>query len=432
MKTNILKTITCGALVMAATGCKEEKAAETSATQQSPRQALVAALETQANGLMNSFNNVIVDSEFIKNLNLQNPPEKVSVQTEDDVKKALNYLLAQEKSANGATVYTPDKRICSEVLAKDNPATCEDIFSRMTLAQVEQDATSGLVQVYLENIKAFGFVYTPEIVSLNVSLPELLETLKKVDEIKVAHNEESMNLPTTAQGNVALTLAQKMGATIADVTVNQKVRIIGVDRDSQNYDYAIESGQNAVTASFYPNMGIAALSVQLPQAVLTFPVHDHDNIYHSMQLVFPGGQGVATLNNAMSMIDFSGVQLAAPTVTAKADGQAMAQLTVNGQVNAQVTSYAGGHIGLKFLSPVSGQLQTVSNPLFSEQGTITASITQGTEVYFAKDAQQAKVISGSFTYVGTQDFIANMTATAGMCIEGDENQSLYLQTAVCK
>lgn len=431
MNKNILKTIACGALVLAATGCKEETTAS-SPQQASPRDALVKALETQATGLVQSFNNVIADSQFLKNLALENPPEKISMETENDVKKAVGYLLASAQSDNGATVYSPDGRICSEILAKNHPETCQDVFSKIKLAQMEQDSSSGYVEVYLANIKAFGFVYTPELVSVSIDLPALLAALTKVNEIQVAHNEEGMDLPSMAQGSASITVAQKMGATIADLTVNQKIHVAGVDHDGQNYDFEIQAGQNAITASFYPAMGVAALSVNIPQTEAMFPVHDHNNIYHSAALSFPGGSGVATLNNAMSMIEFSKVKLAAATVSAKADGQAMAQLTINGQLDAQVTSYQGGHVGLKFLSAIDGQLVTVSNPLFSEQGSITASIAQDTEAYFAKDAQQAKLISGSFSYIGTQDFLANMNASAGMCIEGDDNQPLFLQTAVCQ
>ncbi|AZZ35294.1 hypothetical protein CIK05_00235 [Bdellovibrio sp. qaytius] len=432
MKNNILKTIACGALILATVGCKEEQPEVTPIAQPTGRSALMKALETQADGLVASFNNVLVDSKFLKNLDLEHPPEKISMDTEDDVQKAINYLLANEQSQNGATIYTPDGRICSEVLAKNHPETCQEVFSKIKLVQIEQDASSGYVEVYMANIKGFGFYYTPELISAQVDLSGLLAAFNKVDEIIVAHQEDSMELPSMAQGNVSLTVAQKLGATIADLTVNQKIHVQGVNHEMQSYDFAIEAGQNAATLSAFPAMGLASLQVNIPAVAAIFPVHDHDNVNHSVALAFPGGSGLASLNNAMSMVEFSGVKLAAPTVSAKADGQPMAQLTVNGQLDAQVTSYAGGHIGLKFLSAIDGQLTAVSNPLFSEQGTITASIAQGTEAYFAKGADQAKIIAGNFQYVGTQDFLTNINASAGMCIAGEQDQSLILQTVVCK
>lgn len=434
MNKNILKTIACGALVLAAVGCKEEQVEVTQIAepQAAGRAALIKALETQAQGLVDSFNNVIVDSQFLKNLDLEHPPEKISMETEGEVKKAIDYLLSNDQSHSDVIVYSPDTRICSEILAKDHPETCQDVFSKITLAQTAQDASSGYVEVYIANIKAFGFVYAPELISAQVDLSGLLAALTKVDEIIVAHQEESMELPSLAEGNVSVTVAQKLGATIADLTVNQKIHVTGVNYEMQNYDFVIEAGQNVATLSAFSSMGIASLQVNIPAVEAIFPVHDYNNINHAVSLSFPGGSGLATLNNAMSMIDFAGVKLAASTVSAKADGQSMAQLTVNGQIDAQVTSYAGGHVGLKFASAVDGQLATVSNPLFSEQGTITASIAEGTEAYFAKGANQAKLISGSFSYIGTQDFLSNMNATAGMCIEGDDNQPLFLQTAVCQ
>lgn len=433
MKTNLIKTMTLGALIMTTTGCFEKKAEDVVQAPPSSREALLKALETQADGLVKSFNAIIADGQFINGLALENPPEKLSMETEEDVKKAINYLLAGETIANGTSTYHPDKRICSEVIAKNNPAACEDVMGQITIAQVPQDATSGYVQLYLAGTNPLNFAYTADLISAQVSVGEIVKALLEIDKIEVTHNEPSQaqELPSVAQGNFSFTVAQQMGATIVDFTVNQAINVEGTNAEGQNYSVAIPAGQNLVTASLYPAMSLGAISLNIPQVNLMFPVRDENEMPHSVVIAFPGATGVATLNNAMSMIDLAAIKLSAASVQATIDGQPAVQLSVVGQLDAQVTSSAGD-VNVKFLTGLQAQLDIAANNLFSGVGSITAQVTQNTELAFAKDADQAKVLSGSFSFIGTQDFTANMNAQAGMCIQGDENQGLYLETAICQ
>lgn len=432
MKTNLIKTMTIGALIMTASGCLEQQAEEASQAPPSSRAALLKALETQADGLVKSFNAIIADGQFIKGLELQNPPEKLSMETEEDVKKAINYLLANETISNGTSTYHPDKRICSEVIAKNDPAVCEDVMGQVTIAQVPQDATSGYVQLYLAGTNPFNFAYTADLISAQASVGEIIAALLEIDKIEVAHNPSyAQDLPSVAQGNFNFTVSQQMGATIVDFTVNQAINVAGTDSDGRNYSVAIPAGQNLITASLYPAMNLGAVSVNIPQVNVMFPVYDENEMTHSVAIAFPGLTGVATLNNAMSMIDLSTFKLSAASMQATIDGQPAGQLSVIGQLDAQVTSSAGD-VNVKFLSGLQAQLDVTANSLFSSVGSIAAQVTQNTEITFPKDIEQAKVLSGSFSFIGSQDFTANMNAQAGMCIQGDENQDLYLETAICQ
>jgi hypothetical protein len=433
MKMNLFKTVTLGLIMTAATGCLENKSEEVVQAPPSPRDALMKALENQGNGLIQSFNKVLVDSQFLKNLDPENPPQPITIEDEQEVRKAIEYLLSNAFANSGSIMYSPDTRICAEVVAKNEPASCEDVMSQITLTQIEQDATSGYVQVRVANLEFFSFAYTSELISVQADLSKALASLQKIEDIIAQHNVPSdEELPSMAQGSVSLTVAQKAGATIIDLTINQAIKIQGKNNEGNDYAFDISAGQNVITASIYPLMGLAAVATKLPQADLTFPVYDYNNISHAVKVAFPGASGVATLNNAMSMLDLSGVSLAAQSVSATVDGQTLGTLTVNGQLDAQIISSVGGHVNAKFLSSLQAQLEVTSNPLFSEAGGITAAVAQDTELYFAKDSEQAKVISGSLSFVGSGDFLANMNATAGMCIQGDENQDLYLETAVCQ
>lgn len=412
------------------TGCLEKK--EEEASQASNRGALIAALDSQAVGLVDSINKVIISGNFIANLSLNHPPEPIPLDGDEDVKKAINYLFANEVVNGSSSTYTPDPRICSEILAKEHPATCQKVFAKISFVQEVSDADTGYVQAVVDGSLPFGFVYDSSLVSFSVSLPNLFEALEKVDAIRVADGDQpfSDDFPSTRTGAVTLTVANQMGASIVDLTISQAVQIAGVTSEGQNYALNVGAANNVATVSLISALGIGTVSINAPAATALIPVHDGQEQLHGIAVNFPGLTGQLSLNNAMSLIDASAVQLLASSVTASVDGQPAFQLNVAAPLNAQVIASAGD-ITLQFSSAFNALLQVNNNPLADKTGSVTAAISQNTSVLFAKDSEQAQLLSGSFSLIGSGDFTVNLDAQAGMCIEG-QDEPFALQTAVCQ
>jgi hypothetical protein len=433
MKKNLLFPILAGAAAMSlTTGCLEQKAEEQPSQAVSHRDALVSALDNQAVALVDSVNKVIISGDFVANLALNNPPKPIPVDGDDDIKKAINYLLSNEVVNGSQSSYTPDPRICSEILAKDNPSTCQKVFAKVSFLQEVSDEDTGYVQLQVDGVAALGLVYDPTLISFNVNLPNLFAAFEKIDAIKVASGEESFTqgFPSTRNGAATLTVANQMGASIIDLTISQAIEIAGVTPEGQNYALNVPAANNVATISLISSLGIASVSLNVPAATALIPVNDHQDVKHGLGISFPGASGQISLNNAMSLIDVAGVSLNSAIVSATVDGQPAIQLSVPAQLNAQVHTSAGD-LNVQFSSAFSAGLQSVSNALFDKTGSVSAAIAQDTNILFAKDAHQAKVLNGSFSLIGSGDFTANMDAQAGMCIEG-QDEPFYLQTAACQ
>jgi hypothetical protein len=432
MKKNVLISILAGATALTlTTGCLEQKPEEEPSQNISHRDALIAALDNQAVSLVDSINKVIISGDFVANLPLNNPPKPIPVEGDDDVKKAIGYLFANEVVNGDQSSYTPDSRICSEIIAKDHPATCEKVFEKVSFLQQISDEDTGYVQLKIDGVNALGLAYDSSLISFNVNAADLFAALEKVDAIQVAAGEESFTqgFPSTRNGAVTLTVANQMGASIVDLTIAQAISVAGVTPEGQNYSLSIPAANNAATVSLIPSLGIGTVSLNVPAISAQFPVEDHLNAKHALAISFPGLTGQLSLNNALSLIDVAALNLNSAIVSATVDGQAAIQVNVQGPLNAQVHADAGD-INVQFSSPFAATLQAVSNALFSESGSVSASIAQDTNLLFAKDADQAKVLNGSFSLIGSGDFTANMDAQAGMCIEG-QDEPFYLQTAAC-
>lgn len=435
MKRNLLTKLSLSAcLFMGATGCLPQPAAEEPSLEApSARPALLKALETQSVSLIESFNAVVADSTFIKNMELENPPEPIDIDNEEEIKKAVSYLLANESQNADATIYYPDKRICSEIIAKQNPAACEKIMEKISIAQIEQDATSGVVQVHFAGTNPFNFAYTPELISISTNFSQLVSAAQQVDLIKVALGETSFaaNLPSVHDGAATLTIAKQMGAAIIDITATQNVKIVGSTDKGQNYNVEFAAQNNIVTITLFPLLSLGTVSINIPAAQVQVDIFDSNEDLHPMAVNFPGASGVATLNNAMSMLELSAVKLNAPQLDVSINGQPALSAQVPNQLDAQITSYVGAHASVKALANFEFNLSVQSNSLFNETGTVALSVQQDTELFKAKDDEHAQVISGSITLLGTQDFTANMSAQAGMCVAGND-QPFYLEVVNCQ
>lgn len=429
MKKNVL-SIAAGALLLATTtGCLEKKE---EANQASNREALIASLDNQAVSLVDSLNKVIISGDFFANLSLENPPEPIPLEGDADVKKAIDYLFANEVVNGSSSTYTPDPRICSEVLAKEHPATCEKVFAKVSFIQEVSDEDTGYVQMNVDGSLPLGFVYDSSLVSFNLSLPNLFEALEKIDAIRVAAGDEpfSNNFPSTRNGAITLTVANQMGASVIDFTISQTIEVAGVTSEGHNYALNIPAANNVATVSLISGLGIGTFSLNAPAATALFPVHDGQEVVHSVSINFPGLSGQASLNNAASLIDVSALQLNAASVSAVIDGQPGIQLDVAAPLNAQIHASAGD-LTLQFTSAFDAYLQVSPNSLIDKSGTVTAAIAQDTSVLFAKGADQAKLLNGSFSLIGTGDFTVNLDAQAGMCIEG-QDEPFALQTVTCQ
>ena len=432
MKNLALKASSISILLLAS-GCFETKQDAAAIEDADPRIALIAALDNQATSLVDGINKVVINGQFLKNMNLENPPEPISLENENDVNKAIQYLLSDQSTLGNSTIYHPDSKICSELIAKENPKTCVQLMADVTLIQTPLDATTGYVEVNVAGAKPLLMSYSPSGLSANSQVAEVVKTLLHISEIGIQNGEEDFadKLPTTYEGEVQLVVTNEMGFSIVTASIIQAIDIKGHDNENA-YGLQAQVSQNAVVFSLNGVLGLAQASVSLPQLTLTINPMDEQHQFHQVQIHFPGASGSLSLDNSLETMALQALRLNASDIYIDVDGQNAVHGMSNDQIDASIHMAEGGDGSITFSKQFSAQVIFSANSLINKTGTLSGSVAEGTQVLFPHAMEQGKVLSGSIDLLGTLDFTGSMTATAGLCIEGKKDAPVFLQTAVCK
>ena len=420
-------------MLLAATGCLETKPDDSAQSKPDPRAALVAAIDNQATTLVKGINQVIINGQFLKNMTLQNPPNPISLSDENDVNKAIQYLLSNQSTVDDSTIYHPDPRICSELLAKDHPQTCIQFMADVTLTQTALDDSTGYVEINVAGSKPLLMSYSPDGLSANSKVIEVVKTLHRVSDILVQNGEHGFadKLPTTFDGEIQLAISSKMGFSAVTASIIAALDIQGTDSGSA-YGLQAQVSQNTLAVYLKPDLGLAQASVNIPKFVLTMNPHDEQNLIHQVQIQFPGATGTLSLDNSIATMALQALRLNSSDIYIDVDGQNAVHGISSEELDASIQVAPGGDGKLTFAQQFSAQAIFSSNPLISKTGTISASVDQGTQIIFSHTAQQGKVIAGSINLLGTLDFAGSLNASAGTCLEGQKAAPLYLQSVICK
>ena len=432
MKKNLWLSLTSAALLLTATGClKEEEALPDAVVDH--RAALIKALDNQSSALVNGLNKVIIEGKFMQGMGLENPPQPIPLSDDNEINKAINYLLANQTTQGNSFSYKPDSKICSEVMAKNNPATCIEVMKHVTLTQTPSNKTDGTLQIAFGKAQPFYINYSESEVSVRTTLAEIIKTIGEVDTVLKLNGEVGFTgtLPTTYAGAFQLGATSALGVSSLRFSILANVDVQGLNEKGEAYSLQVAAAPNLLSLTLNPLTGIAAVSVAIPPVAASFYVRNDQEIPHQVQVIFPGLSGIVSLNNALEQIALQAVKLTTPDAFVTVDGQAAAHMFAASQIDAHLQSHASGDKSVIFSGEFSAQINLFANGLINQNGQINASIAQGTELLFKKDSEQAKVVSGSVQLLGGGDFSGMMAAQQDDCIAGQQNGFL-LQTVACQ
>lgn len=438
MKKNLLLKLSSVALMMAATGClKEEEVAEVPAdptvATEDPRAALVQALDTQATQLVDGINKVIISGKFVQNMSVQNPPQPIPLGNDNDVQKAIRYLLSNQTTQGATTTYKPDPRFCSELVAKNDPTICIQLLEEVTIKQTTADSTTGIVEFSVADAKPFLLTYSPSAIGVTTQFSEIIQVLKEVSRLEVQNGGPGFanTIPSVHQGALTIALSNSMAMSILDFSITQAINLGGQDGAGRPYSFTAAVAQHAATIVFNSALSMAYVTLNVPAVSVNMTAHDDQNGIHSLEVQFPGLSGSLNLDNALEMIAVQALKLTTPDAYINIDGQSAIHGIFNDEVHAELKSSQGGNLTLSFLQQFSAQVDVTANALIPSTGTISALVAQNTQIYFPHNSEQAKVLQGALQLTGTQDFTGSMDAQANSCIEGGPNSPLFLETVVC-
>lgn len=436
MKKNLLLTIASSALLIGASGCLKEKAQEEASQDDAginARAALIQALDKQATALVKGINKVIIEGKFVQNMEQNNPPEPIPMDDDNEVRKAIGYMLSNQTEQAGSYTYTPDSKVCSEVIAKSYPATCIEVMKKVSFTQHPATETDGAVEIKIGNARPFYLIYGENAVAVRATLGEIVKAIAVVDQVHKDNGEEGMKspLPTTHEGEIELVVASFMSISSFHISIISDIDLQGENENARPYSVQIAAAQNLLSATLDSVTGIGTASAALPQVSAAFTVYNEQNDLHNVEVFFPGLSGNLTLDNSLESIALEAVKLTSSQAYATVNGQSAIHFTSASQIDAILQSYAGGDKSLSFASPISAQLNIYANDLIDKNAVVSLNVEADTQLYFAYESKQAKVVSGSVQLTANGDFSGNLDAQKDSCIEG-QDEGFPLQTVVCQ
>lgn len=437
MKRNLMLFFVSLAL-LTTTGClSEEEAASQAADKEvaiNPREALILALDSQAVHLVDGLNKVVIEGKFTQNLSLKNPPKPIPMSDENEVNRAINYLFSNQTQNGQSFSYKPDSRLCSEIIAKENPASCAKVLEKVSFSQLPINETDGTVTFEINKVKMLELDYGKNGIRVRAILADAIKALTEVSQILQQNGEQGFaaSLPTTYSGSIELTVSSNLSMSTIGFGITSALDIRGQNENAESYSLQAAASQNMLIIALDADNEQGKASIALPPVAALFTVHNEQNIAHQVEVSFPGFSVNLSLDNALELIAIQALKLTSPDAFVKVDGQAAAKLFSDSIADGFIKSFAGGDLSLSFLNPVSVDVEIAANPLMNVSGQIALDIAAATEVFFKQNSEQVKVLSGSIQIIGTDSFAGSMNAEVNMCIAGQQNSPLPINTVVCE
>ena len=425
-------------LLLTATSCLKTESNDQAEQQPQPefdhRAVLVESLNKQAVSLVAGVNEVIIKGEFLKNMSLENPPEPIPMDDNNEVNKAINYILSNQSKQNGAYVYTPDAKLCSEVIAKNDPQTCIELMKKVSLVQYPADTTSGVVDIFVAQSKLLRLTYTAETLLAQLEASNVVGALREVSktEVQMGNNGFEAELPLIHEGEVTVLVSSMFGVSTISIGVASEIKLAGKTPEQKDYSLQIGQRESAISFTLSPATSMGIVQLNVPAIKITSPIHDQNNNIFEIKIDFPGVAAMLSLENALSRISLADLKMAQDTATATIDGQLAIKLFSNTKLEGSIQSKAGKQITLKTGGLFTAQADVYANNLFADNGQINLSINAATEVLVDQNKKQAQFISGALNLKGTGSFNGQINITAGDCAGEDQNSNEIISKVACQ
>ena len=343
-------------------------------------------------------------------------------------------MLSNQSAQNGALVYTPDEKLCSEVIAKNNPQSCVTLMKQVSLVQFPADEANGVVDIYVAQSKLMRLTYSAETLLAQFEASGVVGALREASKAGAKMGEQSFetSLPVVHTGELTVLVSSMFGVSTISIGVLSDIKLAG--QNEQQKPYSLEIGQResaiSLTLSAATLTGIVQLDV--PAVKLTSPILDQNQNIYEIKIDFPGAAAVFTLENALSRISLADFKMAQDYAYAKIDGQPAVQLFSNTKLEGYLQSKPGQQITLKSGAQFSAQADVFANHMFADNGQIKVTIAAATEVLIDNNKKQGKFMSGSLNLQGTGNFNGQINIKAGECAGEDQNSNEIIAKVVCQ
>lgn len=348
--------------------------------------------------------------------------------------QAIDYFFSNPVKIGGETAYTPDPRICTEVIAGNDPGSCVEGMGHIRAIHTPIDETHGTIILKYDSFTPVIISYDNNSIKLNSSLSEVENMLIEINDLILAHEEKGMDVIPNMNGDVQLQLklinnktVEIEGGFLSDISFS------GDFGNEEKDPVAIFIGriENLFNATINEDSRIVNLAFDSNSLIGNFEINDDNRNKHLAQITFNGIHGNITLDDLARTINFQNIGIDGENAILKVDGAVTATLTANDLSFLLDLTNIDPIINLN--SNIHGTLviDDKANVLDDIQGTLEINIENGTSLRFDKTHDLVEILSGTFESIGSDDIQGYLLLGSGQCLTNSDDsiQHLFIQTS---
>jgi hypothetical protein len=427
---NIILLVLGGLLVAGTSGCLPQDTDLTLGSEaEIAKLTLMSSLENTVVGVADRVDQSIIKGATVAKLKEMIADFELSEfhPTLNEFRKTLNYILGSPTLlAPGVVEYRADPRLCSEVLAVNDPASCVSVMRGFRLIQKTGIGNTGNVSVYFAEIEALQFTYSENKVSLAVNAQKLLAAIVAIDRrISEELGREVGVFPSEAQGTLEITvMRESMGGASFSVALPEGLILQGSD-EGHPYILTLDAAEEFASVMLN-SMGAIDLTLNTSGGSALFDVKNNQNVWIPLSLNIPRLVGNVLFSDLERLVKFTafgfqnrtGVQDSAEL---KLSSSATKLLSIYAPLNsAKMFVTDEQTFNLKTLQAFNFVLEWFSDfDVFGDEGAIRVTASNGFDADLSVTSPNvfAKVNSGSLQIDGDGVLEGSMDASAGQCFE---------------
>ncbi|HAZ11377.1 MAG: hypothetical protein A2X86_20140 [Bdellovibrionales bacterium GWA2_49_15] len=345
-----------------------------------------------------------------------------------DFPRVISLLLANGKPENGGMTYRPEPRVCREILAKNNPASCEEAMGRVTFFHTSAHQLTGTIVVKFDNFVPFIVEYSSNSFNLKLSAENLRAVIVEIDKIEQRNGGEAMEVIPELSGALTISFNQVSAAQIEFSIMIDRALHAHFDVYEGSVDINLaSSGSVQLVLNKVLHLISAELDVRAIDA--KFPVNNQNDEGAKINHIGLEANGIAgkiTWDDLTEKIIFENIKMGnvSPWRLTVDDDPA---LEASFESIGIVLATSGEKLHAKATLPISFNAQLFQSNLTNGEGSLAISMLANTELEISQVWDNGTsdafftVLAGQVHIQGTGDLLGELLRLPGEMFSDNDN-----------
>lgn len=200
--------------------------------------------------------------------------------------------------------YTPAGNICSDILAENNPAVCEEAIKKLDFILTIQDESNSSLTVNYNGFPLMTFDFTEEGRNYEVNIAAIGYMLGDINNLNASLSPEDYDLnPPILQGGISLSRSQEGGEIFYQLDISDDI-YISTHVENGMYDFSFfENTQEILTLALNKNESKLGIVINTGLIYLN-EIKDFDGIKNNFSTYLNDLSGEIIIDNKNSVVVF--------------------------------------------------------------------------------------------------------------------------------